>query len=77
MNQDSPRRPPQFSLTRLLLAMVVVGMISSAAYYLVRAQREAGGMQLAGVLVLLCAPSLLVVILSVALAALGRIRSRR
>jgi hypothetical protein len=78
MNQDSgPRRRPQYSLARLLLAMAVVGTISSAGYYLARAEPRDGGMQLAGVLVLLCAPSLLVVILSVALTALGRIRPRR
>ena len=65
------RRPIQFSLTMLLVLMVVFSLASAPAYYLMRAQEGIAGMQLAGMIVLLTGPMFLAIILSLLLSAMG------
>jgi hypothetical protein len=78
----SPAEPPpglkraQFSLGGMLLAMLALGVTFAAAYYLVRGGPGAEGMQLTGLLLLLAAPLLLLVAVSVA-ASMWRLLRRR
>ena len=68
--QPSPKpRPPraQFGLAGLMLMMLVVSVTLAPASYLVRAARGEPGMQLTGILLVLTAPMLLVVLISVCL----------
>jgi hypothetical protein len=65
------RRPIQFSLTMLLVLMVVISLASAPAYYLMRAQEGMAGMQLIGMIVLLTGPIFLAIVLSVLLAVMG------
>gem|GEM_PF-5306082 len=58
------RRPPQFPLGGLLGLMVVVGIAMAPAYYVVRGQQGEAGSQLAGMLMILAGPVLLVVVAS-------------
>jgi hypothetical protein len=70
------RTRPQYSLGGLLLVMLALGVIFSAAFYVVRGGPGAEGMQLAGLVLLVAAPLLLVVAVSGA-ASLWRLLSRR
>ena len=65
------RRPPQFPLGGLLGLMVVVGIAMAPAYYVVRGQQGESGSQLAGMLMILAGPLLLMVLISSLLALLG------
>lgn len=71
------KRPPfQFSLTILLVLMAVFSLASAPAYYLMRAEEGAAGMQLGGMIVLLTGPMFLAIIVSLLLAAAGRWNNR-
>jgi hypothetical protein len=74
--QKPPRRPPQFPLGGLLGLMVVVGIAMAPAYYMVRGQQGEDGSRLAGMLMILAGPLLLMVIVS-SLLSLYRWWSRR
>ena len=71
------RRPPfQFSLTILLVLMAVFSLASAPAYYLMRAEEGAAGMQLGGMIVLLTGPMFLAIIVSLLVAAVARWNQR-
>ena len=65
------RRPIQFSLTMLLVLMVVFSLASAPAYYLMRAQEGIAGMQLVGMIVLLTGPMFLAIVVSLLLNIMG------
>jgi hypothetical protein len=65
----SPRTGrPQFNLAGLMIVMLVLSVAAAPAYYLVRAGQGEPGAWLAGILLLLASPMLLIVVLSTALA---------
>jgi hypothetical protein len=57
-------RPPQFPLGGLLGLMVVIGVAMSPAYYMARGEYGERGSQLAGILMTLAGPLLLMVLAS-------------
>lgn len=63
---------PQFNLAGLMVVMLVISVAAAPAYYLVRAGQGEPGAWLAGILLLLASPLLLIVALSTALALLNR-----
>lgn len=58
------RRPPQFPLLGLLGLMGVVSIALAPAFYMVRGAQGERGSQLAGMLMILAGPLLLVVVVS-------------
>lgn len=73
----APKKPPiQFSLTTLLVLMVVFSLASAPAYYLMRAEEGIKEMQLPGMIVLLTGPMLLAIVVSLIVAAIGRWKNR-
>lgn len=64
----SPKRPPQFPLGGLLGLMVVVGIAMAPAYYIVRGLQGDSASKLAGMLMILAGPLLLMTLLSTAMA---------
>lgn len=76
-DDSSPRlKRAQFSLAGLLLVMLALGVIFSAAYYLIRGGPGAEGMQLTGLVLLVAAPVILLVAVS-AVASMWRLLRRR
>ena len=69
--QPPKRQPPQFTLTTLLVVMVVTGLAAAPGYYLTRAQEGKEGMQLVGMIVMLTGPMFLAIFLSVLLSFMG------
>ena len=65
------RRPIQFSLTTLLVLMVVFSLASAPAYYLMRAEEGSQGMQLVGMIVLLTGPMFLAIVVSLVMSVMG------
>ena len=72
-----PKKPPiQFSLTMLLVLMVVFSLASAPAYYLMRAEEGVKEMQLPGMIVLLTGPMFLAIIVSIIVATVGWWKNR-
>lgn len=58
------RRPPQFPIGGLFGLMVVVGIAMAPAYYFIRGVQGDSGSRLAGMLIVLAGPLLLVILIS-------------
>lgn len=75
--KPGPKKPPiQFSLTMLLVMMVVFSLASAPAYYLMRAEEGITEMQLPGMIVLLTGPMLLAIVVSVLVSAVAWWKNR-
>ena len=59
---------PQFNLAGMMVVFVVLSVAAAPAYYLMRAAQGEPGAQLAGMLLVLASPLLLIVVMSGVLA---------
>ena len=75
MNQSAkkPRRPPfQFSLLGLMVVMFVVAAATAPGYYMFHARENLPQGRLIGILMILAGPLLLMTLVSLFIALLGR-----
>jgi len=76
-DSSTPRRRPRFTLTALLLAMLVFCMMSAAISYLLPVWLGGAQVRTEAIIFILAAPALLMVLISVSLRVLAWLAGKR